>query len=85
MSDYHVKKISLALYIGFGFSYVFVCVYSALRRKKIKVINETVSQLTIWKDIPISDLLRRVAENHLMSFTSLFSNVVLAQTYGIAN
>ena len=63
MSNYHVKKISLALYIGFGFYYVFVSVYSALRRKKTKVINETVSQLTIWKDIPISDLLRRVAEN----------------------
>ena len=46
-----------------------------------------VSQETIWKDIPISDLLRRAAENQRklpMTFTTLFSNVGLARAYGIA-
>ena len=87
MSNFCVINFWGEFYIGSGFSYVFVCDFSALRRKKTKVINKTVSQETIRKDIPISDLLRRAAENLCkfpMSFTLLFISVALARTFEIA-
>ena len=88
ITEIHVVKNHLAIYISSCYSYVFVSVFCALRKRKTKTFYWTLSLVTIWKDIPILGALRRLAENQcklLTTFGSLFYYVGIAQTYGIAN
>ena len=88
MSEFHVVKVHLAIYIGSDLSHLFVSLFCALRKKKTEALIKTVSLVTIWKEIPISCALRHLAENQSKlptTFRSLFYYLGIAPTDGVAN
>ena len=62
MCSYHVIFRRLAVYEELGVCFTSVCMFSALREEKNQ-LNLTLTELVMWKDDPISDLLSQLAEN----------------------
>ena len=63
MCSYHVIFCRLAVYVGLGVCSTSVCMFFALRKKKTNQLDLILSEMVTWKDDPISDLLRQLAEN----------------------
>ena len=62
MRSYHVIFCRLAVYVGLSVCSTSVFMFFALRKKKNQ-LDLILSEMVTWKDDPISDLLRQLAEN----------------------